>query len=118
MEKIFIGNMQTRTIIGTLPQERNFRQEVVFDLELCCSGKTAELSDDLNDAVDYSAVEKMVVEIAEKNSFFLLEALTGAIGRAVVSLPGVISCRVKVSKPAASSYGALISYESEFFREQ
>ncbi len=118
MEKIFIGNLQTRTIIGTLPQERNFRQEVVFDLELCCNGKVAEISDDLNDAVDYSAVEKMVVEIAEQNSFFLLESLAGAVGRSIVAFPGVISCRVRVSKPAASSFGALISYQSEFFREQ
>ncbi len=118
MEKIFIRNLSVCTIIGTLDHERTHRQRVIFDLELCCNGKAAEVSDDIFRAVDYSAVEKIVVETAENSSFFLLEALTGAVGKAVVALPGVVSCKVTVSKPAASAYGALIGYQSEFFAEQ
>lgn len=118
MEKISITGLQLCTIIGTLPHERVCRQQLILDLELFCSGKAAEISDDLAQAVDYSAVEKAVVETVEKSSYFLLEALAGAIGKTVLSFSGVLCCQVKLSKPAASAYGALISYQSEFIREQ
>ncbi len=118
MEKISIHDLRLCTIIGTLPHERLRRQQLCLDLELYCHGKAAEISDDLFQAVDYSAVEKAVVETVENSSFFLLEALAGAVGKTILSFPGVVSCQVKLSKPAASAYGALISYQSEFFREQ
>ena len=118
MEKIFISNLKINTIIGTLPAERECRQQLIFDIELRCNGRNAEISDALSDAVDYSAVERLVVETVEKSSFFLLEALAGTVGKNVLAIPGIISCVIKISKPGASQYGALISYQSEFFREQ
>ena len=87
-------------------------------MELCCDGTKAAVSDDLFDAVDYSAVEAAVVETVSGSSFFLLEALTRSVGERILSFPQVISCSVRVAKPAASRYGALISYQASFERDR
>ncbi|MBE6400266.1 MAG: dihydroneopterin aldolase [Lentisphaerae bacterium] len=118
MEKIFIGNLKISAVIGTLEHERHTPQELCFDLELCCDGTAAAISDDLHDAVDYSAVEAAVVKTVSGSSFFLLEALTRSVGETILSFPQVLSCTVRVAKPAASRYGALISYQAAFDRSR
>ncbi|MBR2345455.1 MAG: dihydroneopterin aldolase [Lentisphaeria bacterium] len=117
MEKIFIENLKLCAVIGTLPHERLHRQELRFDLELRCDGSAAAASDDLCDAADYSAVERMVAECVEKSSYFLLEALAAAVGRCILTFPQISSCVVRIAKPGASSCGALISYQAEFHQE-
>ena len=116
MEKIFIEKLKISAVIGTLEHERTAPQELWFDLELCCDGSKAAVSDNLYDAVDYSAVEAAVVKTVSESSFFLLEALTRSVGETILSFPQVISCTVHVTKPVASKYGALISYQAVFER--
>ena len=118
MEKIFIENLKVRAIIGTLPAERQYPQELCLDLELLCDGTRAAVSDDLRDAVDYSAVEQAVVKRCESSKFFLLEALARALGETVLQFPQVASCVIRISKPGASAYGALISYQAGFQQGQ
>ena len=59
-------------------------------------------------------MEKEVVDVVEKSSFKLLEALINAVGMAIVAHKEVISCRVKIDKPAASKYGKSVAVEAEF----
>ncbi len=118
MQTIFIENLKLNAIIGTLPHERIYPQELRFDLTIFCDADQASFSDDLHDAVDYSAVETAVAECVEKSSFQLLEALCRKVGMTILSFDGIESCRVKISKPGASQLGALISYQADFSREK
>ena len=115
MEKIFITEFWTDAVIGTLPEERLRPQRLRLDLELRCDASRAAVSDDLRDAVDYSAVERAVADAVEKSSFFLLEALAKAVGDVILSFPGVTECTVRIAKPGASVRAA-IAYEAEFSR--
>ena len=117
MGKIFLNQLEISTIIGTLPHERIAPQQLFVDIEIVTDMKAAALSDDLHDALDYSAVEREVVQLVEKSSFQLLEALLNAIGSAVITHPEVISCKVRIEKPAASTYGKSIAVEGEFDSE-
>lgn len=117
MGKIFLNQISVCTIIGTLPHERVNPQRLTLDIEITVPMKNAALSDDLNDALDYSAVEKEVVETVEKSSFKLLEALINAVGTVIVAHKEVISCRVRIDKPAASKYGRSVAVEAEFTGE-
>lgn len=114
MGKIFLNQLEITTIIGTLPNERIVPQKIIVDIEITTLMKTAAFSDDLTDALDYSAVENEVVKLAENSSFYLLEALLNAIGTAVTGHPEVISCKVRIEKPAASKYGRSVALEGEF----
>ncbi|MBE6362153.1 MAG: dihydroneopterin aldolase [Lentisphaerae bacterium] len=117
MGKIFLNQLEISTIIGTLPHERTVQQKIIVDVEITTPMKAAAISDNLYDALDYSAVENEVVQLAEKSSFQLLEALLNAIGTAVIRHPEVISCKVRIEKPAASKYGRSVSVEGEFDSE-
>ena len=116
MGKIFLNQISVCTIIGTLPHERIYPQELRFDLTIFCDADKASFSDDLHDAVDYSAVEAAVAKCVEHSSFQLLEALCRKVGITVLGFDNIEMCRIKISKPAASALGALISYEAEFSR--
>ena len=115
MEKIFISELWVAAIIGTRPEERLHLQRVRLDLTLQCDGRAAALSDDLRDAVDYSAVESAVVSVVENSSCFLLEALARQVGEAVLNFPQVAAVTVRIAKPGAS-FRATIAYEAEFVR--
>ena len=117
MEKIFISDLWTAAVVGTLPEERLHPQRLRLDLVLCCDASRAAVSDDLRDAVDYSAVEKAVVSAVEASSFFLLEALARAVGGVILKFPGVSSCTVRITKPGASAR-ATVAYEADFSRSE
>ncbi len=114
MGKIFLNQISVCALIGTLPHERLAPQRITLDIEITVPMKKAAASDELTDALDYSAVEKEVVEVVENSSFKLLEALINAVGMAVVAHKEVIACRIRIDKPAASRFGRSVAVEAEF----
>lgn len=110
MSTVSINDLRVSAIIGTLPHERVQRQQIIIDLSFEYDALQAAVSDDLSFSVDYSAVEKSIVELTENSCFQLVEALAYAICKKVSAFDGVTSCRVRISKPAASAYGAMISF--------
>lgn len=117
MGKIFLNRLQTCAIIGTLPHERLVPQRLFLDVEISTPFQAAALSDDLMKALDYSAVEKEIIETVEKSSFFLLEALLNAVGAVIVAHKEVNSCRVRIEKPQATQVGRSVAVEALFTAE-
>ena len=111
MDKIFINGMTVSAIIGTLPQERTAPQEITLDVVLECDMKKAGKTDNLFDAVDYSAVEKTVFDAVKNSSFFLLEALADKVAASCLSFEGVFGVTVKIDKPQAAAFSKSISIE-------
>lgn len=117
MALISINDLCVNAIIGTLDDERIHRQKLIISVKFEYDANDAAKNDDLFASVDYSAVEKAVVQCVEKSSFFLLEALTAAIAREVLAFPRVLNTEISIAKPKASSFGALITYTENFCRE-
>lgn len=111
MDKIFINGMTVLTIIGTLPHERETPQEITLDVILECDMKKAGKTDNLFDAVDYSAVEKNIYEAVKNSSFFLLEALADKVAESCLAFEGVSGVTVKIDKPKAAAFSKSISIE-------
>jgi dihydroneopterin aldolase len=118
MGKVTIQGLRVSTIIGTLSHERIHRQQLILNISFAYDTAKAAATDDLRYSVDYSAVEKQMVEITEKSSFMLIETLAGKLGEAILKFPGVTGCTVEIIKPAASAFGAVISCFEEFFPEK
>lgn len=116
MDKIRIEGIAVRPIIGTLPHERLRRQQLIIDVEIGLDLKKAAEKDDLTLSVDYSEIERRTVEIAENSSFYLLEALAGAIGNMLLSYGSVQYGKVALFKAAASVAGKGVRVEMEFNR--
>jgi dihydroneopterin aldolase len=81
--------------------EREHGQIFVIDVWLRCPPSAAEASDDLADAIDYSAVGDRVVELATGGPYDLLERLAAVIADDLSRLHPVEGVRVRVAKPDA-----------------
>ena len=102
MDRIILRGLPVGCVIGTLPAERTAPQTLDFDLELCGDFSRAGHSDDLNDAVDYTAVERCVKEYAAGTSFHLLERLACACGEKLLDeFPLLDRVTLKIRKPDA-----------------
>ena len=117
MGNIILNQIGVNAIIGTLPQERCFRQRLFFDVDIEVDMSAAMKSDALTDAVDYSDIERRLVSLVEKSSFQLLEALIYAVAQEIMSDKRVARCKISVSKPRASEFGRSVTVSEEFFQE-
>ena len=117
MDKIYIRDLLLRCIIGVYPEERRERQEVVVNLEILCDLRAAGRSDDLSESIDYKAVKKAILELAEKSRFQLIEALAEGIAEIVLRDPRAKGVVVTVDKPGALRFARSAAVEITRLRE-
>ena len=112
MDKIILKGLPVGCVIGTLPAERTAQQTLFFDLELCGDFSRAGQTDDLNDAVDYTAVERCVKEYAAGTSFHLLERLAYACAEKLLEqFPLLSRVSLRICKPAAPVESGCVELE-------
>ena len=117
MDKIHIRDVLLRCVIGTNPEERREKQDVVINICLHADlGRAAE-TDDLADTLDYKAVKKAVVDLVEASEFNLIEALAGDIARRCLEFDRVEQVDVTVDKPGALRFARTVAVEMSRLRE-
>ena len=117
MDKIILRGLPVGCVIGTLPAERTAPQTLFFDLELCGDFSRAGWTDDLNDAVDYTAVERCVKEYAAGTSFCLLERLAYACGEKLLAqFPLLDRVTLRIRKPDAPVESESVELETTLVR--
>jgi FolB domain-containing protein len=113
MDKILIRDLSLRAIIGTFPEERNIKQDVLFNIELHCDLSKAGKSDKLEDTVNYKEVKQAIIKHVEKSECFLVEALAEQVAKICLSQEGVKSTKVTLDKPGALRYARSVAVEIE-----
>jgi dihydroneopterin aldolase len=86
---------------GVRDFERERGQPFVIDVWLDCRPSAAGQSDDLADAVNYSAVCDRVAELAAGGPYQLLERLASVIADDLCGRYAVDGVRVRIAKPHA-----------------
>jgi dihydroneopterin aldolase len=84
---------------GVTPEERDRPQEIEIDVELAVDCTAAGASDDIADAVDYTAVYEICERAATQTSFRLLEALAHACLHGIMADARIERATVRVRKP-------------------
>lgn len=111
MDRIRICDLLVRCILGINESERREKQDVVISLiihtDLCKAGK----SDCIEDTVDYRALKKRVLAMAEGSQYFLVEALAEAIAELCLDQQGVQQVDVCVEKPHALRFARSVAVE-------
>lgn len=79
MDKIRINNLKFYTKNGVLKEERVLGQQLELDVELELSLAAAGKSDDVNDTINYAAVNDLIAQRVATSSFNLMEGLLAAI---------------------------------------
>jgi FolB domain-containing protein len=111
MDRILISDLLVRCIIGVRAEERKEKQDVLINLSLFADLRKAGKSDLLEDSVDYSAVKKRILNMAEFSQFYLVEALAEAAAEICLEQRAVSRVQVRVEKPSALRFARSVGVE-------
>ena len=103
MDIVYIKQLEIETVIGVFDWEREIRQKISIDLEMATDIRKAGETDNLDDALDYKAISKRLIEFVESSSFLLIEALAEHIATILTQEFNVPWLRLTLSKPGAIS---------------
>lgn len=117
MDRIRIKDLLVRCIIGVDGEERREKQDVVINVVLGTDTRAAGLSDRFEDAVDYRALKKKILALAEESECFLVEALAERIAAICLEDPRVLETQVMVEKPSALRFARNVGVEIERKRD-
>jgi 7,8-dihydroneopterin aldolase/epimerase/oxygenase len=100
---VYITGLKVHTTIGVFDWERAIKQPLTFDIEIEHCMKQAAQTDDVQFAIDYSAVSDLVRNTAESSDFKLIESLAEQIAQQIIQQFKIISVKIKLSKAGAVS---------------
>ncbi|PWJ53303.1 dihydroneopterin aldolase / 2-amino-4-hydroxy-6-hydroxymethyldihydropteridine diphosphokinase [Quadrisphaera granulorum] len=98
---VSLRGLRARGRHGVLDAERELGQVFIADIDLAVDTRTAAVTDDLGDAVDYSLVAADVVAVLSGEPVNLIEVLAGRVAAACLAHAGVSAVAVAVHKPQA-----------------
>jgi D-erythro-7,8-dihydroneopterin triphosphate epimerase len=116
-DAIEIKDLLLRTILGTNPEERVNRQDVVINMTLFADTRRAGETDDIEDTVNYKSITKRVIDLVERSEFLLVERMAAEIARVGLEDPRVGRVRVSVEKPGALRFARSVGITIERTRE-
>jgi dihydroneopterin aldolase len=101
MDIVYIRDLRIDTVIGIYDWERRIRQTVSIDLELGSDNRAAAATDGIEEAVDYKAISKRVIALAQAAEYQLVETLAERIAETLLEEFGLPWLRLRLGKPGA-----------------
>lgn len=98
---VYLRDLRVETIVGIFEWERTTRQVVSLDLEMAADVAAAAATDSIEDALDYKAISKRLIEFVSASGYQLVETLAEHVAAIVREEFGVPWVRVTLSKPGA-----------------
>lgn len=100
MDKMTLKGMRFFGYHGVFPEENKLGQQFFVDLELKLDLSEAAATDELEYALDYSALYHFIKQIVEGPPFKLIEALTAQVASKVMEHYTMVDeVSVRVTKP-------------------
>lgn len=101
MDIVYIRELEVDTIIGIYDWEREVRQTISLDLDMATDISRAARSDNIDDALNYKAVAKRLIQFIENSNCLLVERLADQVAQIVITEFAVPWVRLRLSKPGA-----------------
>jgi dihydroneopterin aldolase len=98
MDKILISGIDCVTAIGVTPEERTMKQRLSIDVEILIDSTRAAHTDSLKDALDYSKVAGVVMEVCRSRDFHLIETVAELLAMRILADFPTPQVRVLVRK--------------------
>lgn len=98
MDKILISSIDCVAAIGVTSEERTMKQRLSIDVEISTDTARAAQNDSLKDALDYSKVATLVMEICRCRDFHLIETVAELLASRILSDFPTPQVRVLVRK--------------------
>jgi 7,8-dihydroneopterin aldolase/epimerase/oxygenase len=109
---VSIRDLSVAAVIGVHAWEREIEQTLVVSVDMATDVRKPAASDDLADALDYSAVAETIAAVLRDGKFRLIETAAERVaGRLLADFP-LSWLRLELRKPiAAGGYTAVITLE-------
>jgi dihydroneopterin aldolase len=101
MDIVYIRGLEIRTIIGIYDWEREQQQIVSLDLEMGSDIAKAAATDTIENALDYKAVAKRLINFIENSEFYLVETMAEQVTEIVLKEFNVPWVKLRLGKPGA-----------------
>jgi len=101
MDIVYIEDLRIETVIGIYDWEREIKQVVSIDLEMAADNRKAAATERIEDALNYKAVAKRLIQFVGESEFQLVETLAERIAEIVLDEFEVAWLRLKLGKPGA-----------------
>jgi 7,8-dihydroneopterin aldolase/epimerase/oxygenase len=98
MDKIVISAIDCVAAIGVTPEERTIRQRLSIDIEILVDSAKAARTDSLKDAIDYSKIAMLVMQVCVSRDFHLIETLAEILASRILADFPTPQVRVLVRK--------------------
>jgi len=118
LDQIRLSDLLVRGILGINPIEREKKQDILVNITLWANTKAAAESDNINHAINYRSVAKLVIEHIENNKPFLVEKLCADLAILCFRYDRrVKKTLVSVEKPGALRFAKSVGVSIERSRE-
>ena len=101
MDTIFLRDLEIDVTIGVFEWEKRIKQKVRIDLEMATDIAKAAASDAIDDALDYKAISKRIIQFVEDSRYELIETLIEKVAEILLKEFHIPWARVTISKPGA-----------------
>ncbi|MCU0916690.1 MAG: dihydroneopterin aldolase [Planctomycetes bacterium] len=108
MDRVFIRDLGICCIIGIDEHERQEKQNVLIHITLDTDLRRAGRTDALEDTIDYRALKKRILHLAEESRFHLIEALAESVADECLREQRVTRVEVVVEKPGALRFARTV----------
>jgi len=109
LDQILIRDLQFRCIVGIDPEERRDKQDITAQITLDVDLRKACRTDAIEDTVDYRALKKDILHMAENSQCNLIEALAESIADICLARDRVERVEVVVEKPGALRFARTVA---------
>ena len=114
-DHVSVRDLRVRAVIGVHAWEREIEQTLLVSVDMVpetADVRKAAASDDLADALDYSAVAETIAAVLREGRFRLIETAAVRIAERLLADCGLNWLRLEIRKPiTAGSYTAAVTIE-------
>jgi dihydroneopterin aldolase len=108
---VSIRDLAVAAVIGVHDWERGITQTLVFSVDMATDVAGPAATDDLADALDYSAVAETIAAVARDGRFRLIETAAERVAARLMAEFSPASLRLEVRKPIPDGYTAAVTIE-------
>lgn len=98
---LFINQLSVDTSVGVFEWEHQVLQRVLIDVDAECDFSSAEVSDNIKDAISYADVSETIVAVCTSKHHQLLEHMAARICDALFDRYAISALTLSIAKPGA-----------------
>lgn len=114
--QLILKNIKIPVSLGAYEWERHHPRLIAVHILADYAAGDALTTDALTDTVDYAALERTLVGVAQERHYNLVETLVSALGAVVLAHPQVSRVVVEVEKPGVLAHAESVTIKEEFTR--